>query len=117
MARKADKLSGGDQAEINMRKEKDCPPRLPLSETIILIPQESRAVFTRYLDRKIRETQKYANEIKNSFGVDVKKLNAEAVLKHYPNIYWYSQSSIELAVEYLSTHPQVIEGLLRVKQK
>lgn len=115
MARKAGLLSGepGDQAEINMRKENEKFPRLSLEKTIILIPQKSKSVFEKYLSRKLKESMFSQDEIKSAFGVDVSGLNAEEIINRYPNIYWYPQENIGLAIEYLSTHPQNIYARIK----
>jgi hypothetical protein len=111
VARKAGRLDGRDQAEVNMYKQMSQYPRLSIDETIILIPEKQRKTIERYLQKKIREVQKYAEEIKRMFGVDVAKVQADDVLSR-KNIYWYPQENIEIAVEYLTTHPEKIYEFL-----
>ncbi|MFA5830997.1 MAG: hypothetical protein WC878_04180 [Candidatus Paceibacterota bacterium] len=111
MARKAGELDGRDQAEINMRKTNDKYPRFSVDEMIVLIPEKQRQTFEYYLQKKIREVQKYAEEIKRMFGVDVAETTVDSVLSR-KNIYWYPQENIEIAVEYLTTHPEKINEFL-----
>lgn len=113
MARKAGTLTGGDQAEINMRKEKDGKlPRLSLKNIIILIPAQSDMAFKRYLDKKIKDIQPFSKKLFEAFGVDISKLTADIVLAKYKNIYFYPQKNIELAINYLTTHPERLKQLL-----
>jgi hypothetical protein len=116
LARKAGKLFADDQAEINMVKEEDNFPRLSLNETVILISAKQKETVRRYLQKKIREVQKYAPKIQEVFGVDVTKAKAEEILSQ-KNIYWYPQENIEIAVEYLTTHPEKIYEFLPQKNK
>ncbi len=113
IARKAGGLKGSDQAEINMEKENDQFPRLSLDEGIIFIPQKSKNSFKRYLEKKIKESIPYTKKLSEVFNIDVSELSAEKVLKRYPNIYWYPQENIDLAVEYLSTHPGAVSKFLK----
>jgi len=111
IARKADLLDGRDQAEINMYKQTGEYPHLALDETIILIPKIQRKTIEIYLKKKIKELQKNVEEIKQLFGVDVSTISVDSVLSR-KNIYWYPQENIEIAVEYLTTHPEKIYEFL-----
>lgn len=115
MARKAGTLNSSDQGEINMRPDGKIPPRISLDAAIILIPKTSKGPFKRYLAKKLKEITPFAEGIKDLTGVDITLLDADKVLDRCPNIYWYPQENIELAVEYLSTHKDKIGELTSKK--
>ena len=113
IARKAEFLTEhGDQAEVNIVPTEGILPRLPLDQTVILVPEKSEEALRRYLQRKIGELKPFAEELKNSYGVDIAELTPEVILSRYPNIYWYPQDNIGLAVEYLSAHKEKLDELL-----
>lgn len=112
LARKYKTITQNHQAELNVFSEKGKLPRLPLSETIIFIPSRKKAECTELLRVKLAEIKPYAQKIKRTFGVDITSLTPEKILANYTNIYWYPQKNIDLAVKYLSTHPEKITQLL-----
>lgn len=101
-----------DQAEVNITKSENLYPRVSLSETIILIPANSKESMTRLVQIKLNECKKFAGNLKNMFGVDVTELTAVDIINRYPNIYWYPQSTIALATKYLSIHPNVVNNII-----
>lgn len=110
-ARKVGNLTGGDQAEVNMRKDGDEYPRLSLEEMVTLIPAAQRRVFERYLHKKLHDIEPYEKKINDTFGVSLSNVDEHTILGHR-NIYWYPQENIELAVEYLTTHPERLHEFL-----
>jgi len=112
MARKAGTLDSDDQGEINMHPDREVLPHISLDSIIILIPASSKEAFKRYLSKKLKEIAPFAEKIKNLSGVDITLLNADKVLERYPNIYWYQQENIGLAIEYLSAHKEKVGELI-----
>jgi hypothetical protein len=85
--RKADLLYPG-KAEAGMFPDDKGLPRLNLNETKILLPLKRKDVIMRYLQSAL---------IKLNADVTVEQL-----LEKYPQIYWYPERNIDLAVKALS---------------
>jgi hypothetical protein len=106
------KLHGSDQCEINYNKsESDEFPKVDLEDGIILIPNIEREEFLDQIQAELELILPVADKIKESFGVDISGLEAEAVIGRFESIYWYPQDDIAHAVQYLTTHPEVIREI------
>ncbi|MFA4955317.1 MAG: hypothetical protein WC641_08500 [Patescibacteria group bacterium] len=116
LARKAGRLTTGDQAEVNLERTADALPEIDLRETVVLIPARSKAALLRLLRLKLKEMAKWQAKIKSAYQIDVANLTPEEVLARLPTIYWYPQDNIELAVEYLSTHKKELGKILGQKK-
>jgi len=112
LTRREGLLCGDDQAEIRIIPEEGRCPRVKMSDTIIFIPARSRDAFERLMKIKIKDCVRFSEEIRRTFGVDVTSLTADKVLEKYRNIYWYPQANIDLAVKYLTTHPDSMKMFL-----
>lgn len=112
ITRLRDHLRGTDQAEVNLHKQGDEYPRQNLDESVIFIPESEKDTIVADIEAELKLLQPFGDKIKALCGIDVTKLTAEQVLANYPNIYWYPQRNIGLAVLYLSTHPEEIKRII-----
>lgn len=83
----------------------EVPARLPLSQTLVLIPRKTKPLLIKALQLTINKLRVNKQGLQELFSVDTGQLSVEAVLGQY-HIYWYPQSNITEAVEYLSTHKE-----------
>ncbi|MBI3633592.1 MAG: hypothetical protein HY226_04855 [Candidatus Vogelbacteria bacterium] len=98
------------QAEVQLKPEAGILPNLSINETIILIPQPKREALRRLFEIKKRSLASFREKIKDAYGVDIENISFEDVEKRYQGqIYWYPQKNIDLAVQYLTTHPEKIK--------
>ncbi len=117
LARKTGYLSDGDQGELNLYQESEGSlPMLSLDDGIILIPAGSRPAMERLLRIKLLEMKPYTERIRTAYGVDIETLTPAEILNTHKNIYWYPQEDISLAVEYLTTRPDLIERIRETVQ-
>jgi hypothetical protein len=86
------------------------PPRMSISQTLVLIPRKQKPLLVKALQMTIDKLHAVKQGLHEHFSVDVEQLDAAAVLDQY-HIYWYPQDNITDAVEYLSTHKDKFDEL------
>ena len=71
-----------------------------------------RLITARLIDIKLKEMKPFADKLRENYAIDLDSIDSEKVLSQYKNIYWYPQVNIQLAVEYLTTHPTRVAELI-----
>lgn len=117
MARQYRTLHNNDQGELNIKAQEEVFPKVDLKQGIIFIPLREKSAIKQLILTTISESLPFADQILEAYGIDIKSLTPEAVLNQYPNIYWYPQQNIDLAIKYLSTHPERIEQIIGQNNK